>query len=997
MKWFLKLLLVASLSLFSINSFADKKEYCEKLNEARNTNGVVDFSEFSFWDKFAICNGDYAAKTALIIDKDMKDEPVSVITFDFFGYNPELVVSTSSLSFFIDFIMNIFWFASVILFAVLIFLIAKYAYEKDKGKANDLSLKTVAIILMLGLLSNPVIFRGLINFINIVAIANMNGSISNGIDASFSYDEESRNKLEELPKNLSIYDRSDINLARIAKKEIDTKYQLIPVKAVPMSKGSWLGFMDASETKSEIFDIIENDIATKIVREYDEDGIVSRMNFVWREDFEKYDSKKFGSASILDSISSNNLESSDVDDDELLAKIKQKAQSDAATIMSAETTREKLNQYAEQSYELIKANETAKIKKIYDKELVSRVSDALEANLEIVKSMLPGNATHTELNAYTAAYVAVWQNSLEGFNDTDAMKVKYDFQKSAYIFNKIYNCSQKFEKLTETKYYIERVNSFNGLWVDIKDDALRLDWQCVYLNERKLILASIDSKTNADKVQEAIDKYQSKALALNVLKSNLKFATSYAQQRFAITASYYSKALAEIKYAGYTDTGRLLNVYRDKNSSDSSYRNAIYNSTAVNYSSLEENDKYLDYAKLYGDTDLEELNEDQRFTNFKSRIDNHLIDPFLVESKSSSFEQAKGKRASEYGAMDYIKNFFENNLTTDGAMKDFVGLDKNLTMNDGIRECLTTDNCVSRQSGTVADGLAVGGTAFNFMLTYSGVYATLNAVSKIKNLSKFLSKFGISDGKNEWVNTIAIIGGGLFFAILGLIQIMMAAFFPAVMLLGVVGFYVAYIIPLTIWLNFISIMIMLNLSIKLFIPLIIALFVLKIVIKRNIAYARSMFESILSELSVPFFKAYGSLIFLYLITNIQIGFLFTPMLENSTGGILGTIISPILMIVSVYLIYKMFESVPNAFVAIASRAIGKSSVDSPTNSDILTPLTAAITDAMLRQGILNSLDKLSNSADMEIAKRAEALKAKIPEEKTEMTGIKATEPAKTES
>lgn len=974
MKW-LKILLILTALFSSGFAVAGDKSICDVRDEARQGiyNGSLD--DIS---TFKVCKSNVAAKAIYYLASTYFQENLSVKAisslFDFKSEN------LPKQSFDIVSILNGVFLvvtSSVASFLLILKLVRTLGglMTKDQsvGAVVRENKKLVISYLLLAVIVSPFMLVPIAILLAFIAI----GSNSFVTDDSqlfvldkMTSDFGSKKKIEE-DISINSYETSESAISKIAVKELQTRNALLRVKAIEIQKGEWDQWGSSTLTKGDVLRIIENDVKLVMVPKY-QNNKFKELSLVWNGNFKEYDERAFGPTNVLETISFNNLaniDNSGIKSDDIIEGLIVRGFKDGQEFMPASKLKSSVDGLKNIIYQSIHEGRGDGYKKYLDKNLVASVRDFLATNVNsIKKDLMMSGIREVDTTKYLSVYYAAAINSLRGGNPAGTYAGKYESLKGFALAVQTLTCSKDYEKHEILRKDIAKFNAIpdgtpfakESVWMG----AAGLDMSCATIKGGRIVYTGLDLKNDPALEKSVIATVYAEAEAGNLYDSQIVAAVLDSANDVAISIEGLRNSILANTGVGPSGAAKNIKAYTLINTQKNYINMAVYNSVSVSYSSVGENDRYLDYTKLSNQKnfDLFKQSEGYRSLTLENRTI-PMVDVFIGSgSKSNSSLNSNDLAYSETssnGFFDDMMAKIQNEFTAANQLKTFMGMDATKSFESGIEECERTDNCERRNYGTAGDMFSMGGSLMNVGTTIISLAATADALDAVKDMSQMLSMVGIDGSKGAG----KLLGGFIDFfssklgALIDLIQIITSILKPLGWLLFFVGIFIGYWLPiLPLLMSY-----MLDLSIALtFLTIVIMapIFVILGHLTEGSNFYLASAKKIASELAEKVVRGAGIVITVMLLTFFPIGyFAYEPFSIIYTQGIFAPLIAIAIVMLFTGAIIMVIIRYSDKLAAFTSEIVGNASITASAEINSAENMVMAGTTAdVLRQASQKALD-----------------------------------------
>lgn len=974
MKW-IKILLMLTALLSSGFAIADGKSICEVRAEARQGTYSGSLDDIS---TFKVCKANTAGKGIYYLASSyfLENAAVKAIAsaFDFQAEHlPKQSFDLVSI-FSAVFLTILSSIASFLLILKLVRTLGTLM-TKDQSffavvKENK---KLVISYLLIAVAVSPFMLVPLLILVMFLII----GSNSYVTDRSqlFVLDRMSSDfgngKKNEEVSSIDFFETSESAISKIAVKELQTRNALLSVKAIEIQKGEWDQWESSTLTKGEVLKIMENDVKLTFVPKY-ENNKFKEISIVWNGNFKQYDERAFGPTNVIDNISFNNIaniDNSGIKSDDIIEGLKLRGFKDGQEFMPAQKLKASVNSLKNTIYQSINEDRGDQYKHYLDKELVKSISDFVAGNLNSIKNdLVMSGIKEVDTPKYLSVYIAAVINSLRGVNPAATYSGKYESLREFGLAVQTLTCSKDYEKHEILRKDIDKFNAIpdgtpfskNSVWMA----ASRLDMSCATIKAGRMVYTGLDFKDNPALEKSVIATTYAEADAGNLYDSQVIAGVLDSSNEFTISLEGLRNSILANTGVGPAGAAKNIKAYTLINTQKNLINMAVYNSVSVSYSSVGDNDRYLDYTKLSNQKSLDLFKQSEGYRSLT--LENRtipMVDVFVGGgSKSNSSLSANDLANSETSSNGFFDDMFakiQNQFDAINQFKTFMGMDATKSFESGIEECERTDNCERRNYGTAGDLFGIGPSLMNLGITIISLAAAADALDAIKDMSQMMSMVGI-DGTKGWGKMLGV--GVSFFsskagAIIDLIQIVTTILKPLGWLLFFVGIFIgywlpvlpllmAYLLDLTIDLAFVTLVIM------------VPVFVILGHLSEGSGFYIVTIKKIAAELAEKVVKGTGIVITVMLLTFFPIGyFAYEPFSIIYTQGVFAPLIAISIVMLFAGVIVMTIIRYSDKLSDFSSEILGKASIKASAEMDSAENMAVAGTTAdVIRKATQNALD-----------------------------------------
>lgn len=813
MKW-LKIFFLLTALFSSGFAFADSKSICEVRKEARQSMFNGDLGDIN---TFKVCSSSTGGKAVYYLASSYFHQNTLVqLTAKIFDFDYSIFPEQSFDI--VRMICDVFvtLASSVATILILINMIKKIyriaeAKEKDIGSVVSENKTFVISTLIFAVCVSPILLVPICIFIAFVVLASDNFIADDSqiyvLQHSTKNFEDSKAADKEL--TLDYYEDSESAISKIAVKEFKTKNAMLSFRAAEIQKGSWDGWQQSTLTKGEVLNILEKDVGVKFVTTSNDEKFTG-LNMVWNSSFKGYSELAFGPANVLENISFNNLsnvENSGVESDSETNGLRVKGFVDPATFMTADAIKDETSKLKNVIYQSVLSGAND-YKKHLDSEFVQKVSAFMVSKAEEVKKdLIASGIKEVDTTKYLSVFLAGSVNSLRGVNPNATYAGKYEVLKGFAPAVQIFTCSQDYEKHEILRKDIEKFNAIgNGtLFADQKVwmAAAKLDMSCAMIKDGKVIYTGVDFKNNPEKEKAVFATAVAYAEAGNLYDSQIIAGVLDAANKFSISADGLRNSILANTGVGSAGPAKNIKAYSIINTERGYIDMAVFNSVAVSYTGVGENEKYFDYVKLLNVKNFDMSKGSSKYNTII--LDNQtipLVNVFIGSGSKSttnlSAKELSQSESSSNGIFDELMAKIQNQFGAANKLKKFLGMSETKSFESGIEECERTDNCERRKYGTMTDLFGIGQSLMNAGTTIIAIAATADALDAVKDMSQLLSMVGIdgSKGAGKWLTIGIDFFSSKAGAIIDLIQVVTSILKPLGYLMFFVGIFVGYWLPI---------------------------------------------------------------------------------------------------------------------------------------------------------------------------------------------------------
>lgn len=989
MKW-LKILLMLTALLSSGFAVADSKSICEVRDEARQGtfNGSLD--DIS---TFKVCKSNTGAKaiyylassyfeddnTVKLIAKwlDFDSSKLPKQSFDIVSMLVAIFVSLAS---------------SIAAFLVILKLVRTLGQLMQENQGvGDLILenkKLVISYLLLALFVSPLLIVPLAVFLAFIPIAS-NNYVADGSQLyslkELASDMESQKPLEE-EKTLPFYETSESAISRIAVKEFQTRNALLTVKAGEIQKGGWDQWESSTLTKGDVLRIIENDIKLVFTPNYQNNKFTG-VDISWNGNFKEHDDRAFGPANFLETISLKNLsnvENSGIKEDEITESLKLQGFKDGQEFMPTDKLFNSVQKYKNIIYQSVNEGRGNGYRKYYDSQLVNEISSFLTGKINSLKNdLLLQGIKEIDTTKYLSVYFASVVDSIRGANPAATYAGKYKSLGGFGVAVQAVTCSKNYEKHQILRDNIAKFNAIpdstpfsdTKVWMS----AVGLDMSCAMIKEGRIVYTGFDLKDNATLEKSIIATTYAEAEAGNLYDSQVIQGVLDSANNIVLSVEGLKLSILSNTGVGPAGVAKNIKSYSVINGQRNLIDMAVYNSVSVSYSSIGENDRFLDYTKLSNQTnfDLYKQSEGYKSLTLENRTI-PMVEAFIGGLKSNGSLNSNNIANSETSSSGFFDDMIakiQNQFTAVNQFKKFLGMDETKSFESGIEECERTDNCERRKYGTSGDLFAMGPSLMNVGTTIIAMAATADALEAVKDMSKALSLVGI-DGSKGWGKMLAggidLFGGKAVGVIIDLIQIITSLLKPLGWLLFFVGIFIGY------WLPILPLLMayMLDITIALMFITFITMFPVFVILghlTNSSQHYIAMAKTTAAEVAEKIVRGTGITISINLLCYFPIGyFVYEPFSVIYTQGIFAPLIAiSVAMLFGAALVMAIIRY-SDKLTEFTSSVVGRASITANSEASSAEQMViAGTTMDIVRQAAQNAV----NVPAEQIKKNTEKLKA----------------------
>lgn len=928
MKWLIKLMLVMTLA-FSGSVYAERT-LDEVAAEARVSSSPVDTSDLQ---TFAISKNDAAAGLLNELSHKTLQEPlVKALAAALTLNTDELGEGGDFMEVFFD---SIYFQLGTVLGTIIlcffgVFLVRNARLLKDKQAEKERMRKTQqfgVITLVAGLSINPKIASNVWGSFILIMIACVNWAALT--ITLYTTSDESEKKEYEAPTNpvLSQYDDNETVGVWNAVTEKITRSSVIAVFNVQLGR---TGFLSSPLTKAALVNDLEKNVKLNIVPVF-KDGTVTRLDFIYNEDYENYDSEKYGNASRSFSVKANNLQDT-IDqgtEKDVARAVRLKAQQDGQSLFSADDFFNTLNSYESEAFAFVTDGKSREAKLKYDDALIARVALKMDDGLNSIKEQYLSAGYGAGMFKLYSLYASTFINAAQGLNPGLTYSGKWKYQQEAADNVWKYNCSYR-DNQELAKTYINGFNILAGgtTWDDAGLIAAPLPTQCTTFMNGRAYYVGVDAETDEMNVMLFKDRTTAAGIAIGNLTSNITEGALIGQNKFLLKNNPYKNLALQFIDMGFVHVGLSSSALGKAMNYSSRVGNSVRNGITVEKAAGGEYNVGVDFQMLFGN-DRKNLTSNSYkniSTGYKRMIFDALIDPAKA-ANVTTMQQALTYDDSDPDMGDMIINAIQNQSSLLVDRKKAMGLSVDKTFTQGIAECnANVDLCNKRATGTVSD-------LYSSETLKLGLYLKMGTtvISGLKQLdiSDLLERFDLSGDSfvGKLLGKLGAVADKVGFLF------KLGVFFLDVILVPLDAF-ANMLIGLGIWQLALSVipavmMIMLVVSMGL---LCIATFItyysflFQAVIKQEPNYFYTGLKLILSDWIGVLFYLIGFEVMLYFINVIGTGKLERAIYGTvaGEGGLFNSLTALLMSLFVLTLLHTMCFGIPKMFMSFRDKITGSS-------------------------------------------------------------------------
>lgn len=711
MKWIKKIALILFATLAMSTAMAEELGVEEVSRAARTSNAPVDITNV---DKFGISNNDETMIQYYALCKGCYDvEPNRSILLKR-GFDTSLHKGSETVDYVLSFVFVLLGMAvGAILVGIMLYIIYRALQRKDVEGS------TIYVVLMaiFAVFCQPAVFKvfyGLFTIYYVCLLNWMGRSFdSYSLDSNIANDND---KVSYQPQEvLNYYNGNYSSMIPNAMTEATTKVTLIAIKNVEFGKSGWFGWGGSDNTKATVLNNIEKNVIVIPVTQYKND-VPSKVDFVWKDQFEGYEARQYGSANILFSAISSSTDSQvESLDEDMIKAVRKMADEDGAKAFPAESIKSSMESLEGIAFGMIEAGKGDKVKSYYDKSTADTSSNAVvEGMTKVYQKYASEGLNPTDFEKLYRAYFAQYAKSALGINSQQTIKGSWAYAQQVQEYSRIYNASQYFDK---NEFNIKEIAGFNllaggQLWKDLTLISSRVNYQFVNLKGGRLSFLGI--KFDDATFEFYKNKVAAADAAMNLWASNVIQGADNGQRIFSGKYNTYKNQIVAnwdkgaISSAGLNimALGSLLN---GKTFMSAASRNSvtITRDTPENYNGV-------DLVKVFGDTITKDVSANPIYNTLDSEYVRLIYDEIANPSQVAnlkSVEQARNA-TGDVGIAEMLLAYVQSQSDILTLFKEDTGLPMDRSITEGMKYCnINSVECSNRATGTVSSLYRLGGEA----------------------------------------------------------------------------------------------------------------------------------------------------------------------------------------------------------------------------------------------------------------------------------------------